>query len=74
MTDTVRSTTPTRAELLRWELFCVPAEMAGIAAGLYLGLGLNNWGAGGPILFATVALSTAARFWHYSGAGRQPAA
>jgi hypothetical protein len=68
MSNAVRSMGPTRGELLRWELFCIPAEMAGVAIGLFFGLGLNNWDAGGFIRFTVLCLSGAARYWHYIGA------
>jgi hypothetical protein len=70
MNATVRSMRPTRKELIRWELFCIPAEMAGVAVGLYLGLGLGNWDAAGFIWFAVLCMSGAARFYHYIGAAR----
>ncbi len=68
MSTAVRSTGPTRRELIRWELFCVPAEMAGAAIGLFFGLGLDSWEAGGFILFTVLCLSGGARYWHYFGA------
>jgi hypothetical protein len=68
MSNAVRSTGPTRGELLRWELFCIPAEMAGVAVGLFFGLGRDNWEASGFILFIVLCLSGAARYWHYIGA------
>ena len=56
---------PTRRELARWEMVCVPLEMAGVAFGLWLGLGRGAWDAAGFVTLAVCVLSFAARSLHY---------
>jgi len=66
MDTTARSLRPTRWDLICWELCWTPVEMAGVALGLFIGLGFDNWTVGNFVLIAVLALSYVVRFQHYS--------
>lgn len=66
MNTTASSPSPIRWDLIRWELCWTPCEMAGVALGLVLGLGFDNWSVGSLVLFGVLALSYVVRFQHYT--------
>jgi hypothetical protein len=57
---------PTTAQLLRWELTWVSAEMLAMCAGLWLVLGTPAVEFGGTVLFLVCIVSFLVRMQHYT--------
>lgn len=60
-------------EIAAWEARQIAGEVAGVGGGLWLGLGLENWEAGGMVLFTVCVVSFVMRALHYGRIGAKVA-